>query len=162
MGYATLREGAFGRTVEVTPGVLADLDRHGAILGIEVLDGSDWRDALAALAMTGRLRVAAAAPPVKTGRNLIIEWPAPRGDGMPGSLVSLHDADSGEQITTATRMVLTAAAGDVITAVLTVAAGEGGEPVYTGLPFRGRAVDAEFTVTSMASAVPVVVTGSGM
>lgn len=34
---------------------LADVDAEGCVLGVEVLDGGDWRDALAALARSGRL-----------------------------------------------------------------------------------------------------------
>lgn len=55
--YATLRYGKVARTVEVTESVMVDVDADGRLLGVEVLDGSDWRDALVTLAMRGRLTV---------------------------------------------------------------------------------------------------------
>ena len=55
IAYARLREGKFGRTIEVSSSVMVDLDTEDRILGVETLDGSDWRDALVKLAMDGRL-----------------------------------------------------------------------------------------------------------
>lgn len=55
--YAHLREGTVARTVQVTDGVLIDLDERDRILGIETLGGEDWTEALATLAMAGRLAV---------------------------------------------------------------------------------------------------------
>lgn len=57
IAYARLREGTFGRTIEVGSSVMVDLDGDDRVLGIETLDGSDWRDALVKLAMDGRLTV---------------------------------------------------------------------------------------------------------
>jgi len=55
--YERLREGVVARTVTVSDDVMADVDEHGLVLGVETLDGSDWRDALAELARAGRLAV---------------------------------------------------------------------------------------------------------
>jgi hypothetical protein len=55
--YARLRAGTPARTVSVSDDVMADADGAGLVLGIEALDGSDWRDALVTLAMQGRLRL---------------------------------------------------------------------------------------------------------
>ena len=57
VGYTHLREGAIARTVEVTGSIMVDVDAEDAILGVETLGGEDWRDALATLAMSGRLTV---------------------------------------------------------------------------------------------------------
>lgn len=63
IAYAHLRQGKFGRTIEVSDSVMVDLDSEDRILGIETLDGSDWRDALVKLAMSGRLTVPKGAGP---------------------------------------------------------------------------------------------------
>jgi uncharacterized protein YuzE len=55
-GYAYLREGTVARTLDVSDNVLVDVDDAGLVLGVETLDGSDWRDALVMLVMQGRLR----------------------------------------------------------------------------------------------------------
>ena len=56
--YERLREGAVARTVSVRDdAALVDVDSDGLVLGVEVLDGGDWRDALANLARAGRLAV---------------------------------------------------------------------------------------------------------
>jgi hypothetical protein len=55
VGYTHLREGAVARTVEVTVSIMIDVDAEDRILGVETLDGEDWRDGLATLAMAGRL-----------------------------------------------------------------------------------------------------------
>lgn len=55
--YERLREGAVARTIEVSDSVMVDVDSDGLVLGVEVLDGGDWRDALANLARAGRLAV---------------------------------------------------------------------------------------------------------
>lgn len=93
-------------------------------------------------------------------RRLIIEWPAPRDDGMPGAMVRLYDADSGQQIMTAMQLVVDPA--DVIKVTATVFADENDEPLlHGGMPVgcdsgRGvRTVDIEFTVTAMRVAGPV-------
>jgi uncharacterized protein YuzE len=57
VGYAHLRKGSVARTVQVTDSLLVDLDERDRILGVETLNGEDWRDALVNLAMTGRLAV---------------------------------------------------------------------------------------------------------
>jgi len=57
VGYTHLREGAIARTVEVTGSIMIDVDAEDRILGVETLGGEDWRDALATLAMSGRLTV---------------------------------------------------------------------------------------------------------
>ena len=64
VSYARLAEGDVARTVEAPAGSLAhvDVDADGRILGVEVIGSGDWRDALAALAMTGRLRVSDSSP----------------------------------------------------------------------------------------------------
>jgi hypothetical protein len=55
--YARLRGGTAARTVEVSGAIMVDVDGQGYVLGVETLDGGDWRDALASLAMAGRLAV---------------------------------------------------------------------------------------------------------
>ncbi len=45
------------RTVEVSDSVMVDVDDQGRPVGVETLDGSDWRSALVTLAMRGRLRI---------------------------------------------------------------------------------------------------------
>jgi uncharacterized protein YuzE len=55
--YVRLREGQVARTACVSDDVMVDTDSDDRVLGVEVLDGSDWRDALAALAREGRLAV---------------------------------------------------------------------------------------------------------
>jgi len=57
VGYTHLREGAVARTVEVTGSIMVDVDAEDRILGVETLGGEDWRDALATLAMSGRLAI---------------------------------------------------------------------------------------------------------
>lgn len=57
MYYERLREGAVARTVPASDDMLVDVDGDGLVLGVEVLDGGDWRDALAQLARAGRLAV---------------------------------------------------------------------------------------------------------
>lgn len=54
--YAQLHDGTITSTVEVTDSAMVDIDAR-RVLGIETLDGGDWRNALAALAMTGRLAI---------------------------------------------------------------------------------------------------------
>ena len=58
--YVTLRKGTVARQVEVDPlsSVILDVDTEGKILGVEVLDGSDWTKALVTMALDGRLVVA--------------------------------------------------------------------------------------------------------
>ena len=58
VSYVDLRPGGIARTVEVTPSLLVDTEADGTVLGVEVIGGGNWLDALAALAMQGRLRVA--------------------------------------------------------------------------------------------------------
>ncbi len=53
--YERLREGAVARTIEVSDSVMVDVDSDGLVLGVETLDGSDWRDALVVLARSGGL-----------------------------------------------------------------------------------------------------------
>jgi uncharacterized protein YuzE len=55
--YATLARGKIARTVEATESINVDVDVDGKVLGIEVIGEGNWVDGLAALAMTGRLRV---------------------------------------------------------------------------------------------------------
>lgn len=55
--YAHLRSGTVARTVEVSDDVMIDVDSEDRVLGIETLGGEDWRDALASLAMAGRLAI---------------------------------------------------------------------------------------------------------
>ena len=55
--YARLREGTVARTVEVSDSVMVDVDENDLILGVETLDNSRWQDALASLAMAGRLAI---------------------------------------------------------------------------------------------------------
>lgn len=55
--YTTLRKAEVARTVEVNVSVMIDVDADSRIIGVETLDGSDWRDALATLAMRGRLAI---------------------------------------------------------------------------------------------------------
>jgi uncharacterized protein YuzE len=57
LAYVKLREVDITATVEVTPSTMVDLDSKRRIVGIETLDGSDWADVLAQLAMQGRLVV---------------------------------------------------------------------------------------------------------
>lgn len=57
VSYVRLFEGEIARTAEVADDILVDVDAVGQVLGIEVLGGRNWVDGLAALAMTGRLRV---------------------------------------------------------------------------------------------------------
>jgi uncharacterized protein YuzE len=74
VAYARIREGVVARTVEVSDTVNVDVDDRDLILGVELLDGGDWRDALASLAMEGRLAV-----PRKDPDGLRA------GEGLPGS-----------------------------------------------------------------------------
>jgi hypothetical protein len=61
--YERLREGAVARTVSVRDdAALVDVDSDGFVLGVEVLDGGDWRDALANLARAGRRSPGRAVP----------------------------------------------------------------------------------------------------
>jgi hypothetical protein len=55
--YERLREGAVARTIEVSGSAMVDVDGDDLVLGVETLDGGDWRDALADLARAGRLAV---------------------------------------------------------------------------------------------------------
>lgn len=55
--YELLREAAVARTILASDEVMVDVDGDGRIIGVEVLDGSDWRDALVILAREGRLAV---------------------------------------------------------------------------------------------------------
>jgi uncharacterized protein YuzE len=55
-------DGGVVRTVEATEWIWVDTDADGTVLGVEVIGDGNWLDGLAALAMTGRLRVA---PPVR-------------------------------------------------------------------------------------------------
>jgi uncharacterized protein YuzE len=55
--YATLWPGDIARTVEVTEDLMVDVDADGCPLGIEVLGGTGWTQALVTLALQGRLRV---------------------------------------------------------------------------------------------------------
>lgn len=55
--YATLRKAKVARTVEVNVSVMIDVDADSLIIGVETLDGSDWRDALTTLAMRGQLAI---------------------------------------------------------------------------------------------------------
>jgi uncharacterized protein YuzE len=55
--YATLSKAKVARTVEVNVSVMIDVDADDLIIGVETLDGSDWRDALATLAIQGRLAI---------------------------------------------------------------------------------------------------------
>lgn len=55
--YAYLRKGDVSATVPVSDDVMIDVDSTGAVLGVEVLDDSDWRDALVTLVMQGRLKI---------------------------------------------------------------------------------------------------------
>lgn len=56
--YVTLRSGTVARTAEASLEMMVDLDADGRVLGVEVIGDGDWRDALVALAVAGRLRVA--------------------------------------------------------------------------------------------------------
>lgn len=60
VGYTYLMpEGTpVARTVEVSDSVMVDVDAVGRVIGVEVLDGSDWTGALVTLAMSGKLRMA--------------------------------------------------------------------------------------------------------
>ena len=51
-------DGGVAGTVEATGGIMVDIDADRRILGVEVIGEGNWLDGLAALAMTGRLRVA--------------------------------------------------------------------------------------------------------
>ena len=58
--YTYLRKdtGGVARTVEAGDGFHVDLDDQDRIIGVETYgDDTDWRNGLAALAMTGRLTV---------------------------------------------------------------------------------------------------------
>jgi uncharacterized protein YuzE len=52
-----LPERKVARTIEVSDDVMVDVDAGGCPVGVETLDGSDWRDALVTLAMRGRVRI---------------------------------------------------------------------------------------------------------
>jgi uncharacterized protein YuzE len=65
VSYVTLAPGGIpaggvASTVEVTDGILVDVDKDRTVLGIEVIGGGNWVDGLVALAMQGRLQVAPA------------------------------------------------------------------------------------------------------
>lgn len=60
--YARLREGTVAWTAEATDSLFVDVDADGRPLGVEVLGEGDWRDALTALALAGRLRVTRKTP----------------------------------------------------------------------------------------------------
>ena len=55
--YARLRGGTSARTIEVTDSIMVDVDEGDRVIGVETLGGEDWRNALVALAMEGRLAV---------------------------------------------------------------------------------------------------------
>jgi len=55
--YLLPEETPFGRTIEVTPSVLVDVDPEGRPIGVEVLGEADWASALVTLAMRGRVRI---------------------------------------------------------------------------------------------------------
>jgi uncharacterized protein YuzE len=62
VSYTTLAPGGIpgggvARTVEAADGIMVDVDSDGIVLGVEVIGDGDWVDGLAALAMSGRLRV---------------------------------------------------------------------------------------------------------
>lgn len=56
-GYTHLCTGAVARAVEVTDGIMIDVDDQDRIVGVETLGGVDWRDGLVTLAMSGRLAI---------------------------------------------------------------------------------------------------------
>ncbi len=57
LSYTRLRKGEIARTIEAGDAAMADVDDQGRILGVETLDGQDWRNVLVTLAMTGRLTI---------------------------------------------------------------------------------------------------------
>ncbi len=65
--YARLRQGTVARTVAVSDSVNVDVDSQGRVLGIELLDGTDWPGVLVTLAMAGRLVLRA--PGLDAGRD---------------------------------------------------------------------------------------------
>jgi hypothetical protein len=74
---------------------------------------------------------------VEPAGRLIITWPEPHGGGLAPHGVTLTDADTGEQITTATRMVVLtadASGGQPIAAELTMFCDEHGQPLTAGAP----------------------------
>lgn len=80
---------------------------------------------------------------------LIIEWPAPRKPDpspMPAWQLTLTDAVSGQQISTALRITVHADAEDIVTADVTMFADEDGKPVYDGKPHirDGEVVEGTF------------------
>jgi uncharacterized protein YuzE len=56
-------DGGVTRTVEVGTAFNVDVDSDGRVMGVEVFGTADWRDALAGLALRGRLHVDAAPRP---------------------------------------------------------------------------------------------------
>jgi hypothetical protein len=57
LSYTYLRNTPVARTVQVSDGIMVDLDERDRVVGVESISGEDWRDGLAALAMAGRLAV---------------------------------------------------------------------------------------------------------
>jgi hypothetical protein len=91
--------------------------------------------------MTTETAEAAPAEEISYQGYLIIEWPRRREAApgfahvMPGWKVSLTDAITGEQITTATAVEIHADAQNIVTAELTMFCDLDGKPVYGGSTF---------------------------
>lgn len=72
---------------------------------------------------------------------VVIEWPAPAGGSiyacMLGRSVKITDAVTGKVITTCSAISVHADAGAIVTADLTLFAGEDGEPLLEGKPVLG-------------------------
>lgn len=60
--------------------------------------------------------------------RVIITWPAPQPQAMPGCLISVHDAESGDQIYAITRLALYAEADGVVWARAEMLLGSDGKP----------------------------------
>lgn len=68
--------------------------------------------------------------------RLIITWPKPTGPAIPGCLLAVADADTGQPIVSALDLTVTVDLNDVITAEMTMLTDEHGQLLNGGTPVR--------------------------